>query len=315
LLFLVWERGNGVVMPAENNCPFHFIIIIILELVTDVDPENLGLFGQRRLPRLQRSASNSSVGSSLSTSSSYSQKFPAIPSLYDFAVSPHDSPRASVIGLHAGGYKEKEEDPTDALADRMITEISKWDNVHRNRFIAKLYKKLYVPQIHLLSSLLELESGYPSNRRDILQWLPMEIAHKILSYLDPISLCRSSQVCRAWKRLASDEHLWKLRVDADCYWWISTKEWQQLEKTLVRLLYLTPPVLLSKSIIFLFLTQRAEADKGAWKKFYAERYRIKRNWMEGNYSVRTFEGHTQHISCLQFDDTKIVSGSSDRTIK
>ena len=186
----------------------------------------MGLFGQRRLAKLVRSASGSSVGSTTSTSSSYSQRHTHT-SLNDFLVSPHESPRSSVIVT----AKDREDDVADALADQMIADFSKWDNHRRNKFIAKLYRKLHVPQIHLLSSLLELESGYPSNRRDILQWLPVEIALKILSYLDGPSLCRSAQVCRPWYRLASDEHLWKLRVDADCYWWISTREWQQLEKS------------------------------------------------------------------------------------
>lgn len=155
--------------------------------------------------------------------------------------------------MQSASYREKEDDTTDALGDRMIAEISKWDNVHRNRFIAKLYKKLYVPQIHLLSSLLELESGYPSNRRDILQWLPVEIALKILSFLDAPSLCRVSQVCRAWNRLAVDEHLWKLRVDADCYWWISTREWRQLEKTWAILSFISRQLFFCIFTIPLFL--------------------------------------------------------------
>ena len=31
--------------------------------------------------------------------------------------------------------------------------------------------------------------------------------------------------------------------------------------------------------------------------------------------MRTFEGHTQGVSCVQFDETRIVSGSHDKTIK
>lgn len=40
-----------------------------------------------------------------------------------------------------------------------------------------------------------------------------------------------------------------------------------------------------------------------------------RNWLKGFCTVRTFEGHMQGISCVKFDDTSIVSGSSDKTIK
>lgn len=52
-----------------------------------------------------------------------------------------------------------------------------------------------------------------------------------------------------------------------------------------------------------------------WKLVFAERYRLRRNWLKGLCTVRTFEGHTQGISCVQFDDTRIVSGSSDKSIK
>lgn len=64
---------------------------------------------------------------------------------------------------------------------------------------------------------------------------------------------------------------------------------------------------------------------------FVEMFRLKRNWLKGYCTVRTFEGHTQGIlyqqkcceaiisllgiSCVQFDDTRIVSGSWDKTIK
>jgi F-box/WD-40 domain protein 7 len=48
---------------------------------------------------------------------------------------------------------------------------------------------------------------------------------------------------------------------------------------------------------------------------FAERFRVRRNWLRGRYTVRTFEGHSQGISCVQFDEQRIVSGSSDKTIK
>jgi len=127
--------------------------------------------------------------------------------------------------------------------------------------------------------------------------------------------------------MAGDDHLWKHKVDEDCFWWISTSDWEKLEK---RFSFPPPPPSSLKdnkrrinldnifSFFFffdLFVHFRAEEDKGAWKRFYAERYRLKQNWSKGHYSVRTFEGHTQNITCVQFDDSRIVSGSADRTIK
>ena len=61
--------------------------------------------------------------------------------------------------------------------------------------------------------------------------------------------------------------------------------------------------------------QRSSEQHGAWKETYLRLWRLHRIWTEGRCSVRTFEGHTSHISCLQFDDARIVSGSSDHTIR
>lgn len=52
-----------------------------------------------------------------------------------------------------------------------------------------------------------------------------------------------------------------------------------------------------------------------WKKVFAERFLLQRNWLNGKYDLRTYEGHNQGIACVQFDDTRIVSGSYDKTIK
>lgn len=48
---------------------------------------------------------------------------------------------------------------------------------------------------------------------------------------------------------------------------------------------------------------------------FIERHRLHRNWMRAHCHVRTFEGHTEGVSCVQFDDHRIVSGSHDNTIK
>ncbi|XP_071521481.1 uncharacterized protein [Panulirus ornatus] len=52
-----------------------------------------------------------------------------------------------------------------------------------------------------------------------------------------------------------------------------------------------------------------------WKQIFIERYRLHRNWLGAHCHVRTFEGHTEGVSCVQFDDHRIVSGSHDNTIK
>ena len=52
-----------------------------------------------------------------------------------------------------------------------------------------------------------------------------------------------------------------------------------------------------------------------WKSVFAERYRIKSNWLSGRSHVKTFYGHDGAISCVQFDDIRIVAGSTDGSIK
>ena len=64
------------------------------------------------------------------------------------------------------------------------------------------------------------------------------------------------------------------------------------------------------------LDRRMAADDVVdWKRVFRERYKLRRCWLNGQCHVRTFEGHTGGISCVQFDSSRIVSGSHDKTIR
>ncbi|TPX36515.1 hypothetical protein SmJEL517_g01359 [Synchytrium microbalum] len=52
-----------------------------------------------------------------------------------------------------------------------------------------------------------------------------------------------------------------------------------------------------------------------WRYIYQQRARLEKNWTEGIFNVRELAGHFEAIYCLQFDESKIVSGSRDDTIK
>ena len=52
-----------------------------------------------------------------------------------------------------------------------------------------------------------------------------------------------------------------------------------------------------------------------WKDVYSERYKVESNWRRGRCTTRLFKGHSNGIICLQFDDTILVTGSYDTTIK
>ncbi|CAG5133136.1 unnamed protein product [Candidula unifasciata] len=149
------------------------------------------------------------------------------------------------------------------------------------------------PQLHLLSVYMskELHHGCPSNCEDLITWLPRDLALKVMSYLDPVSLCHAAQVCRVWRQLAEDQSLW-------CRFCCQTK-WR-LSKAAEH-----------KQVI----SHMCPEGSIQWKNVFAERFRLRNNWLKGRCTVRTFEGHLQGISCVQFDDSRIVSGSSDKTIK
>ncbi|CAI9721996.1 Frepeat-containingbox/WD 1A-like [Octopus vulgaris] len=176
-------------------------------------------------------------------------------------------------------------------------EMGKWflefNDEQKNIFLKGLLKGCELPQLHLLSVKMEpnLHRGCPPNCQDIITWLPTNLATKIMSFLDPVTLCRSSQVCKIWRRIGEDPTFWR-RFCCQPKWQLS-----KLAEHKQVINHMSPEGCIQ------------------WKRVFAERFRLRNNWLKGRCTVRTFEGHTQGISCIQFDDTRIVSGSSDKTIR
>ena len=111
----------------------------------------------------------------------------------------------------------------------------------------------------------------------------------ILTFHVFLPLFRCRQVCHFWKHLFDSEWIWH-RL---CYlpkWKLSDHEDQvQLE--------------------------RHHQVGLSWRQVFKERFKLHRSWMKGQCHVRTFEGHSAAISCIQFDYGRIVSGSHDKTIR
>ncbi|KAF9098174.1 hypothetical protein BGX29_007744 [Mortierella sp. GBA35] len=55
--------------------------------------------------------------------------------------------------------------------------------------------------------------------------------------------------------------------------------------------------------------------KRPWKEIYSERLIVERNWRKRNYRLKAFRGHTDGVMCLQFDDSFLITGSYDNTVK
>ncbi|KAL6453736.1 MET30 F-box protein MET30 [Candida maltosa Xu316] len=63
-------------------------------------------------------------------------------------------------------------------------------------------------------------------------------------------------------------------------------------------------------------TQQATVvRKRPWKSVYSERYKLEKNWRKGLFSMKTFSGHTDGVTCLQFNRKYLMTGSYDTTIK
>ncbi|KAH7162231.1 WD40-repeat-containing domain protein [Dactylonectria estremocensis] len=52
-----------------------------------------------------------------------------------------------------------------------------------------------------------------------------------------------------------------------------------------------------------------------WKDVYRDRFKVGYNWKTGRCSIKTFKGHENGVTCLQFDDNIMATGSYDTTIR
>lgn len=193
-------------------------------------------------------------------------------------------------------FSTKEGVPPLDFKDKSTT-LLKWfsdfNDEQKNLVLKDILNICDLPQIHLLSVKMQanLHHGCPPNCQDLLTWLPANQAARIMSYLDPVSLCRASQVCKMWHQLTDEPSLWR-RFCCQQKWRLSkAAEHKQV------------------------ISHMSPQGSIQWKEVFAERFRLRQNWLKGRCTVRTFEGHSQGISCVQFDDSRIVSGSSDKTIK
>ncbi|KAG6006717.1 hypothetical protein E4U54_000130 [Claviceps lovelessii] len=59
----------------------------------------------------------------------------------------------------------------------------------------------------------------------------------------------------------------------------------------------------------------AERKFRPWKDVYRDRFKVGFNWKTGRCTIRTFKGHENGVTCLQFDHNILATGSYDTTIK
>ncbi|MCP9265560.1 hypothetical protein DINM_020889 [Dirofilaria immitis] len=168
------------------------------------------------------------------------------------------------------------------------------DTEQKNALLFEILNVCDQSNLEYATSLLEeMRSNVGTAHIDLFSSLPLPIALKIFRLLDPKSLCKCMLVCTAWRNLCMAPCLWKRLCTLQRMFRLCSAETEneQLKKHTTR-----------DGVVL-------------WKEAFSERYRLWRNWHAGRCVIRTFEGHTQGISCVQFDGDRIVSGSSDNTIR
>ncbi|TVY31733.1 Beta-TrCP [Lachnellula subtilissima] len=160
---------------------------------------------------------------------------------------------------------------------------------------------------HLLSpdyQLEDRESGigidvvqHPStsiDRVDFIVRLPNELAIQILEKLDHYALARTTLVSKRWHQVSCDNQIWRrafLREKSKTY-------------------AMSGPTPLGAG-----LGLPSPVPIHDFKDLYRIRQELEYNWQEGQAEPIYLNGHLDSIYCIQFDESKIITGSRDKTIR
>lgn len=191
--------------------------------------------------------------------------------------------------------------------DLCVKYFDKWTECEQVQFVEHLLSRMCHYQHGQVNTYLK-----PMLQRDFVSALPAKgldhIAESILSYLDASSLRAAELVCKEWLRVISDGMLWKKLIEQMTR---TDPLWRGLAER-------------RGWIHYLFKPRHGEQPKD--HKFYRRLYpqivsdieRIESNWRTGRHTLQRIHCRSETskgVYCLQYDDTKIISGLRDNTIK
>lgn len=128
----------------------------------------------------------------------------------------------------------------------------------------------------------------------VISLLPSELSIQILSHLDHASLRNTSRVSRNWARVSESQHIWREAF------------LREKSKAFAMSQPIAPGTGLGLPAI------KPEND---WKDLYRIKQQLENNWREGKAEPVYLNGHLDSIYCVQFDESKIITGSRDKTIR
>ncbi|KAB5569931.1 WD40-repeat-containing domain protein [Coniochaeta sp. 2T2.1] len=138
------------------------------------------------------------------------------------------------------------------------------------------------------------EDASDISKVDFITCLPAELAIQILAYLDAATLATASRVSKEWCEAAANQHIWR--------------ESFLREKTTT---YATSgPVKPGTG-----LGVPSIQPNNDWKQIYRVKEELDKRWKEGKARPVYLNGHSDSIYCLQFDESKIITGSRDKTVR
>lgn len=203
---------------------------------------------------------------------------------------------------------------------------------HRSLILQGLLSQCCFPQLSFISQEVSMLI-----RIDFISTLPMEISLKILCYLDCASLCNAAQVSRKWKSLADDDRVWhhmcEQHIDRkcpNCGWGLPLMHMKRAREIPVKsdddTDSSTPKITSENSsedhdnkrrkiVESKIPKSKPVMKKRPWKSVYSERFKLEKNWRKGIYTLQTFKGHTDGVTCLQFNRKYLMTGSYDSTIR
>ncbi|ODV97059.1 hypothetical protein PACTADRAFT_74634 [Pachysolen tannophilus NRRL Y-2460] len=201
---------------------------------------------------------------------------------------------------------------------------------HRTLILQGLLSQCCFPQLSLIS-----QEVSKLIKIDFISNLPYELSIKILCYLDCSSLCNAAQVNQRWKSLADDDRVWHYMCEQhidrkcpNCGWGLPLMHMKRAKEYNAAAMSqcnskkrkledgdTAEDASSSKSDNQQNQPQQIVRKKRPWKAVYSERFKVERNWRKGIYTVKCFNGHEDGITCLQFNNDVLITGSYDTTVK
>ncbi|KRZ83041.1 F-box/WD repeat-containing protein 1A [Trichinella sp. T8] len=191
--------------------------------------------------------------------------------------------------------------------DKIVETFLLWSESDQVNCIQVLLSCMNHHQHGLVNSFLK-----PMFQRDFISLLAakglLNIAVKVLSYLDAKTLSIAEYVSRDWRRVIAQGHLWKKFIERKVH---SDSLWKGLahKRGWIEHIVRTKPGGYSQLHCF-------------YRKLYNQIIKdietIESNWKHGRlllYRINCRSDNSKGVYCLQYDDKKIVSGLRDNTIK